>query len=96
MDFTSVPIIVVCCYVIGEIIKFILKNKQETYKIIPVVVTAIGGLLGYLIYLTNPETIFNVDNIWAALLIGMVSGSSATGANQIVKQMFGKEINNEK
>lgn len=88
MSFTSVPIIVVCCYVIGEIIKFIFKNKQETYKIIPVVVTAIGGLLGCLIYLTNPETIFNVDNIWTALLIGMVSGSSATGANQIIKQLF--------
>jgi hypothetical protein len=88
MSFTSVPIIVVCCYLIGEIIKFIFKNKQETYKIIPIVVTSLGGLLGILIYLTNPEMIFNVDNIWTALLIGMVSGSSATGANQIVKQFF--------
>ena len=88
MSFTSVPIIVVCCYVIGEIIKFIFKKKQETYKIIPIVVTSIGGLLGILIYLTNPEMIFNVDNIWTALLIGMVSGSSATGANQIIKQLF--------
>ena len=88
MSFTSVPIIVVCCYVIGEIIKFIFRNKQETYKIIPIVVTSIGGLLGTLIYLTNPEMIFNVDNIWTALLIGMVSGSSATGANQIIKQLF--------
>ena len=63
MSFTSVPIIVVCCYVIGEIIKFIFRNKQETYKIIPIVVTSIGGLLGILIYLTNPEIIFNVDSI---------------------------------
>lgn len=88
MEFTSISIIVVCCYVIGEIIKFIFRNKQETYKIIPIVVTAIGGLLGISIYLTNPETIFNVDNIWTALLIGMVSGSSATGTNQIIKQLF--------
>lgn len=91
MEFTSVPIIVVCCYVIGEIIKFIFRNKQEIYKIIPIVVTSIGGLLGCLIYLTNPETIFNVENIWTALLIGMVSGSSATGTNQIIKQMFKEE-----
>ena len=54
-----------------------------------------GGLLGCLIYLTNPETIFNVDNIWTALLIGMVSGSSATGANQIVKQLFKEEYVNK-
>lgn len=91
MEFTSIPIIIVCCYVIGEIIKFIFRNKQETYKIIPIVVTSIGGLLSCLIYLTNPETIFNVDNIWTALLIGMVSGSSATGTNQIIKQMFKEE-----
>ena len=91
MEFTSVPIIVVCCYVIGVIIKFIFRNKQETYKIIPIVVTSIGGLLGCLIYLTNPETIFNVENVWTALLIGMVSGSSATGTNQIIKQMFKEE-----
>ena len=91
MSFTSVPFIVVCCYVIGEIIKFIFRNKQETYKIIPIVVTSIGGLLGILIYLTNPEIIFNVDSIWSSLLIGMVSGSSATGANQIVKQLIKKD-----
>ena len=91
MDFTSVPIIVICCYVLGEIIKFIFRNKQETYKIIPILVTLFGGVLGIVIYLTNPELIFNVDNIWSALLIGIISGSSSTGTNQIIKQLFKKE-----
>ena len=31
MNFTSIPIIVLCCYIIGEIFKSILKNKKETY-----------------------------------------------------------------
>ncbi|MBQ2711503.1 MAG: hypothetical protein IJF66_06140 [Clostridia bacterium] len=29
-----------------------------------------------------------VDNAWSALGIGIVSGASATGANQIIKQIF--------
>lgn len=95
MDFTSVPIIVVCCYIIGEIYKVLFKNKQEAYKLIPMLMAINGGLLGILIYLTNPEMIFNVDNFWAALGIGIVSGTSSTGANQIIKQILkrGEEKN---
>lgn len=50
----------------------------------------IGGLLGIIIYLTNPEMILNAENIWIALGIGIVSGASSTGANQIIKQIFKK------
>lgn len=88
MDFTSVPIIVVCCYIIGEIYKVLFKNKREAYKLIPILVAITGGLLGVLIYLTSPEIIFNVDNLWIALGIGIVSGASSTGTNQIIKQIF--------
>lgn len=35
--------------------------------------------------------IFNVDNIYLALSIGIVSGVSVTGTNQIIKQLFLKE-----
>lgn len=91
MDYMSVPIIVVCCYIVGEIYKFIFVKKQEAYKLIPIVLAILGGLLGIIIYLTNPEMIFNAANVWVALGIGIVSGASATGANQIIKQLFGKK-----
>ena len=85
MDFTSVPIIVVCCYIIGEIYKALFKNKQEAYKLIPIVMAIID--------LTHPEIILNAENIWVALGIGIVSGASSTGANQIIKQIFKKGEN---
>ena len=88
MDFVSVPIIVLICYMIGKIYKVLFKNKQELYKLIPIIVAFIGGVLGVLIYITTPEMIFNVNNIWNALLIGIMSGSSATGTNQVIKQIF--------
>jgi len=90
MDFTSVPIIVVCCYIVGEIYKVLFKNKQETYKLIPILVALFGGVLGILIYFTAPELIFNAHNAWIALGIGMVSGVSSTGTNQIIKQLLKK------
>ena len=98
MDYTSVPVIVLCSYIVGEIYKVIFKRKKDAYKLIPILVAIVGGVLGVLIYLTSPEMIFNVDNLWIALGIGIISGFSATGTNQVVKQLFLKkeEIENAK
>ena len=90
MDFTCVPIIVVCCYIIGEIYKVLFKNKQEAYKLIPILVSILVGLLGVFIYFTNPEMVLNANNVWVALGVGIVSGASSTGTNQIIKQLFKK------
>lgn len=95
MDFTSVPIIVICCYIAGEIYKWIFKNKTEAYKLIPILSAVLGGILGVLICLTNPEIIFGVENVWVALGLGIFSGLSATGTNQIVKQLFDKKDEKE-
>lgn len=86
-----VPIIVIMCYLIGEIYKVILKNNKKYYKLIPLLVPLIGGILGILIYLTDRKMIFNINSIWDALYIGIVSGAGATCTNQIVKQIFKKE-----
>lgn len=62
---------------------------------IPIILSALGGIIGIVIYLTNPEMIFNASNIWIALQIGIVSGASSTGANQIIKQLFKEDAKNE-
>ena len=81
---------------IGEIYKVVFKSKENLYKLIPIIVSITGGILGIIIYLTNKEMIFNADNIWTSLTIGIVSGASATTTNQIVKLVFKKsnEVNN--
>ena len=90
MDFTSVPIIVVCCYIVGELYKQIFKKKTDAYRFIPVLLAIVGGILGVVIFFTNPEMIFNAENVWIALGVGIVSGVSATGTNQLIKQLFDK------
>lgn len=84
---TVVPIIVVICYIVGEIYKFAFRNKTELYKLIPILMAIVGGLIGILIFITNQELLL-IDNIWDAILIGIVSGESATGTNQLIKQIF--------
>ena len=46
-------------------------------------------------YFTNPE-IIKANNVWIALEIGMFSGVSSTGTNQIIKQLFKEENNANK
>lgn len=88
MNFSSVPIIVVCCYICGEIYKIIFRRKQNAYKFIPIVMCIIGGILAIVMFYTAPEMIFDTDNVWTALSVGIVSGASSTGTNQIIKQLF--------
>lgn len=93
MEFSSVPIIVLCCYIIGEIYKIVFKNKKESYKSIPLILSIFGGIIGIVIFYTNPEMILDAHNVWVALGFGIVSGASSTGANQIIKQVFSKDKN---
>lgn len=91
MEYTSIPVIIVICYIVGEIYKFIFKNKEELYKLIPLSLAIVGGLLGVLIYYTNSEVLLYADNVYTAIMIGIASGTSSTGANQIIKQLFSVE-----
>ena len=91
MEFVSVPIIVLICYMIGEIYKVVFKKNTKAYKLIPILVAFIGGVLGVVIYYTAPEVIFNTSNIYSALMIGVMSGFSSTGTNQVIKQIGKKQ-----
>lgn len=94
MEFSSVPIIAILCYLIGEIYKFVFKKHKNFYKMIPIIVAITGGLLGVLIHFTNKEMIFNANNVYIALGSGIISGASSTGMNQIFKQLLVKRENN--
>jgi hypothetical protein len=87
MDIICVPIIVICCYLIGEIYKLLFKKFDKSYKFIPLITIIFGGILAIIIYFTVPEVI-NAKNLYDALIIGFVSGASSTGANQIIKQLI--------
>ncbi|MCI1245638.1 MAG: phage holin family protein [Bacilli bacterium] len=92
MEYASVPVIVICCYIFAEIYKTAFrKKKDQAFKIIPVLTSAFGGLIAVTMFLTVPESIPSASNVWVALEIGLISGAGSTGGNQMIKQLFGKK-----
>ena len=85
MDFTQVSTviaIVVITYLIGYAAKQIPEVKDN---IIPVIVGTIGGILGVIGMYVIPN--FPANDILNAIAVGIVSGLSSTGVNQIYKQV---------
>lgn len=79
---TTVITIVVICYLIGLAAKTIPAVKDNY---IPVIVGAFGGILGVLGMYVIPD--FPAQDILNAIAVGIVSGLSSTGVNQVYKQL---------
>lgn len=85
MDITSVSTvvaIVVITYLIGLEAKAIPHIKDNC---IPIIVGVAGGILGVIGMYVIPD--FPANDILNAIAVGIVSGLSSTGVNQIYKQV---------
>lgn len=85
MDITSVTTvvaIVVITYLIGLGAKAIPQVKDNY---IPIIVGVAGGILGVAGMYVIPD--FPANDILNAIAVGIVSGLSSTGVNQIYKQV---------
>lgn len=91
MEYVSIPIITIICYLLGEFFKLVVLKKKNRFKYIPIIVGGIGGALGLMMYFVSPELLLNVTNPFVAVLIGIVSGLASTGGNELVKQILKKE-----
>lgn len=94
LEVICVPVIVSLVFSIMEIYKrFIAKDREALIRIIPIIGCVIGIIAGIICFYAFPS-IISATSVWTAILIGGASGLSATGCNQIFKQMskFGIEI----
>lgn len=78
------PSITIVCYVLGMICKNI--GNETLDKFIPSICGIVGAILGVVMFLTIPEFI-PAENWAVAVEIGIVSGLTATGINQVIKQL---------
>lgn len=85
LNYAAIPAIVVICYLIGLICKAGIPSEKID-KFIPIVVGVAGLVLGVVAFLFIPN-ILTVDNVYDAAAIGIVSGFTSTGVNQIYKQL---------
>ena len=87
-EIIAVPTIVLICWFIGFSCK---QFKSDDFdRFIPVLCGFFGAVLGVVIFLTVPGYI-PADNWVTAIAVGLFSGLSATGVDQIYKQLIKKE-----
>ncbi|MEG1711009.1 MAG: phage holin family protein [Clostridia bacterium] len=87
MEMLSVPIIATLVLALLEIIKVPFKDKPKFNNFIPLIAGVLGILLGIVAFYAAP-TLIPTTNIFHAILVGFLSGLSATGSHQLVKQIF--------
>lgn len=80
LGFVPIPSIVIICYLAAEFVKATNLNS----KCIPIVCGLLGSILGIVGMFVVPN--FPATDVLTALALGIVSGLSATGVNQIYKQ----------
>ncbi len=96
LEIICVPVIVSLVFGLMEVYKVLIakaKNQETLIRIIPIIACVLGIAFGILFYYVCPS-IVAATNIWTAILIGGASGLSATGCNQIFKQLkkFGIDV----
>lgn len=93
LEIVSVPIIATAVYWVINLIKYAVKSNEIFMRIIPIIAAVLGAVLGIICYFALPG-IIAADNWLMAILISGASGLSATGVNQVIKQL-GKGDNNK-
>jgi len=81
LGITGIAGITVICYLIAQGV----KATSIDNKWLPIISGAVGGILGVVAMFNMPD--FPATDFISAVAIGIVSGLSATGANQIYKQL---------
>ncbi len=90
LNLISVPAIAAIVYWVINIIKHAVGENEKFKKFIPLIAAALGVICGIICYYAVPS-IIPAPNIVVAIVIGGASGLTATGANQIIKQLGKKD-----
>ena len=91
IELVSVPAIATIVYWIINLIKYTINYNEKFKRFIPLTAALLGVILGVVCFYGLP-TILPTDNLLVAIVIGGSSGLTATGFNQVLKQMREKEV----
>ncbi len=90
LELISVPAIATIVYWVINIIKYAVQDNEKFKRFIPLISAGLGAVLGVVAFFALPS-IISADNVCVAILVGGASGLTATGTNQIIKQLTKKD-----
>ena len=85
-DITTIPALAAIVYTIIDIAKTALGGDERFKRFIPLIACLLGAGCGVVAFYCVPG-VMETENLLVALVLGAASGLSATGANQIGKQL---------
>ena len=86
LNLISVPAIATAVYLIIEVLKKAVGTSEKFVRFLPLIALGLGAVAGIICFFFIP-TIIPADNLVVAIIIGGASGLTATGTNQIIKQL---------
>lgn len=90
LNLISVPAIAAVVYWVINIVKHAVGENEKFNRFIPLIAATLGIVCGIICYYAVPS-IIPAENIVVAIVIGGASGLTATGTNQIIKQLGKKD-----
>lgn len=93
LELISVPAIAAIVYWIIALLKYAVKENETFKRFIPIIAAVLGAVFGVVAFYALPS-IIPAPNVVVAIIIGGASGLTATGANQIIKQLSQKKEEN--
>ena len=85
-EITTIPALAAIVYTIIDIAKTALGGDERFKRFIPLIACLLGAGCGVVAFYCVPG-VMETENLLVALVLGAARGLSATGANQIGKQL---------
>lgn len=92
LQIISVPAIATAVYWAVNLIKYAVNNNEKFKRFIPLLSAGLGVIFGVVCFYAVPS-IIAAPNVFIAIISGGASGLSATGCNQIIKQLSKEKEN---
>ena len=85
-EITTIPALAAIVYTIIDITKTAMGGDEKFRRFIPLIACVLGAVCGVVAFYFVPG-VLDTQNILVAIVLGAASGLSATGTNQIAKQL---------
>ena len=85
-EIATIPALAAIVYTIIDIVKTAMGGDEKFKRFIPLIACILGGICGVVAFYCVPG-VFETQNLLVAIVLGAASGLSATGTNQIAKQL---------
>lgn len=85
-EIVTIPALAAIVYTVIDVVKTAMGGDEKFKRFIPLIALALGAACGVVAFYFVPG-VMETENLLVAIIVGAASGLSATGTNQVAKQL---------